>query len=62
MQTMRARAKEQNQEENAFKALEVVATTSLEHYKDDATYEQYKDTHTNVPERERNFLRTLIHF
>ena len=30
MQTMRARGEESQQEDNAFKALEVVATTSLE--------------------------------
>ena len=39
MQTMKARAQEQHQEDNAFKALEVVATTSFENYKDDKAYE-----------------------
>ena len=62
MQTMRAKTKELNQEDNAFKTLEAVATTSSKDNKDDATYEEYKSTHTHVPERERNFLRTLIHF
>ena len=55
MQTMRARAKESQQEDNAFKALEAVATTSSENYKDDATYEQYRETHADVMDRECNF-------
>ena len=59
---MRAKAKELSQEDNAFNALEAVTTTSSENYKGDATYEQYKDMHTDVSEGERNFLRTLIHF
>ena len=62
MQTMRARAEESQQEDNAFKALEAVATTSSENYKDDATYQRYRDTHTDVPDREREFLKTLVHF
>ena len=62
MQTMRARAEDQHQEDNAFKALQAVATTSLENYKDEQAYEQYKKTHADVPDREREFLRTLIHF
>ena len=59
---MRARVEELSQEDNAFKALEAVATTSSKNYKDDATYEQYKETHADAPDRERNFLKTLIHF
>ena len=51
MQTMRARAQEQNEEDNAFKALEAVATTSSKHYKDNATYEQYRETHVDVPDK-----------
>ena len=39
---MGARAEEQGQEDNAFKALEDVATTSSNNYKDDATYEQHR--------------------
>ena len=50
MQTMRAKVEEQNQEDNAFKALEAVATMSSHIYKDNATYEEYKSTHTDVPE------------
>lgn len=62
MQAMKAKAQDQHQEENAFKALQAVATTSSENYKDDTAYEQYKKTHTDVPEREREFLKTLIQF
>ena len=62
MQTMRTRSEEQNQEDNAFKALEAMATTSSDNYKDDTTYEEYKARHPNVLEREWNFLKTLIHF
>ena len=62
MQTMRARGEEQGQENNAFKALEVVSTTSSDNYKDDTTYEEYKAGHLNVLEQERNFLKTLICF
>ena len=62
MQTMRAKVEEQNQEDNAFKELEAITTTSSHNYKDDATYEEYKSMHTDVPKCERNFLRTLIHF
>ena len=59
---MRARAKKQQEEDNAFKALEAVATTCSEHYKDDKAYEQYKETHADIPDIERNFLKTLVHF
>ena len=62
MQTMRARAEEAHQEDNAFKALEAAATTSSENYKDDATYQKYRDMHADVTKREREFLKTLIHF
>ena len=62
MQTMRTRAAQAHQEDNAFKALDAVATTSFENYKDDGTYQKYRDAHANVTEREREFLKTLIHF
>ena len=62
MQTMRARAEETHQEDNAFKALEAVATTSSENYNDDGTYQRYRDAHADVTEREREFLKTLVHF
>ena len=62
MQTMKARTEESQQEVNAFKALQAIATTSSENYKDDPAYEHYRKTHTDVPDREREFLRTLIHF
>ena len=62
MQTMRARVAEAHQEDNAFKALEAAATTSSENYKDDGTYQKYRDAHADVTEREREFLKTMIHF
>ena len=62
MQTMRARAEEMHPEDNAFKALEAVDTTSSKNYKDDGTYQRYTDAHADVTEREREFLRTLVHF
>ena len=62
MQAMRARVAEAHQEDNAFKALEAVATTSSENYKDDGTYQKYRDAHADVTEREREFLKTLVHF
>ena len=39
-----------------------MATTSSENYKDDATYEWYMEMHTHMTDRERNFLKTLVHF
>ena len=62
MHTMRARAAEAHQEDNAFKELEAVATTSSKNYKDDGTYQTYRDAHADVTEREREFLKTLVHF
>ena len=62
MQTMRARAEEAHQEDNAFKALEAVATTSSENYKDDEAYQSYRAQHKDVPERELEFFKTLVHF
>ena len=62
METMRARAAQVHQEDNAFKELEAVATTSSENYKDDGTYQRYRDAHADVTEREREFLKTLVHF
>ena len=62
MQAMKAKAEDQHQEENAFKALWAIATMSSENYKDDPTYEHYRKTHTDVLDQEREFLRTLIHF
>ena len=53
MQTMRARVEEAHREENAFKALEAVATTSSENYKDDDTYQRYRDAHADVKECNR---------
>ena len=37
-------------------------TTSFENYKDDATYERYREMHADVKDREHNFLNTLVHF
>ena len=53
MQTMRTRAEELNKEDNSFKALEAVATTSLDNYKDNTTYKEYKSTNTDVPQWEQ---------
>lgn len=62
MQTMRARTKEAQQEDNAFKALHAVASTTSENYKDDEAYQKYREMHADVPDREREFFKTLIHF
>ena len=50
------------QEDNIFKALQAVASTTSENYKDDEAYQRYKDMHDDVPDREREFFKTLIHF
>ena len=62
MQTMRARTEETQQEDNAFKALQAVASTTSENYKDDEAYQKYTQMHADVPDREREFFKTLIHF
>ena len=53
---------ETQKEDNAFKALQAVASTTSENYKDDAAYQSYRAQHDDVPDREREFLKTLIHF
>ena len=50
MQTMKARTEETQQEDNAFKALQAVASTTSDNYKDDATYQKYRAQHDNIPE------------
>ena len=35
---------------------------TLDNYKDDEAYRNYRAQHQDVPEREREFLKTLIHF
>ena len=45
MQTMKARTEESQHEDNAFKALQAVASTTSENYKDDEAYRQYRDQH-----------------
>ena len=62
MQTMKARTEETQQEDNAFKALQAGASTTSENYKDDEAYRHYRSQHNDVPEREREFLKTLINF
>ena len=62
MQTMKARTEETQQEDNAYKALQAVASTTSDNYKDDEAYQNYRAHHQDVPEREREFLKTLIHF
>ena len=62
MQQMKTRMEETHQEDNAFKALQAVASTTSEHYKHDQAYQNYTAQHNDVPDREREFLKTLIHF
>ena len=62
MQAMKARTEETQQEDNAFKALQAVASTTSENYKDDEAYRHYRTQHNDVPDREREFLKTLVHF
>ena len=62
LQTMKARTEETQQEDSAFRALQAVASTTSDNYKDDAAYEKYRAQHDDVPEREREFLKTLINF
>ena len=62
MQTMRARKEETQQEDNAFKALQAVASTTSENYKDDEAYQRYREMHDDVSDREKEFFKTLIHF
>lgn len=62
MQTMKARNEEAQQEDNAFKALQAVASTTSDNYKDDEAYQRYQSQYNDVPNREREFLKTLIHF
>ena len=62
MQTMKARTEETQQEDSAFRALQAVASTNSDNYKDDTAYDRYKAQHDDVPEREREFLKTLINF
>ena len=59
MQTMKARTEETQHEDNAFKVLQVVASTTSDNYKDDEVYQGYRAQHQDV--REREFLKTLIH-
>ena len=53
---------ETHQEDNTFNALQAVASTTLKNYKDDEAYQRCKDMHADVPDREREFFKTLIHF
>ena len=57
MQTMRARAEESQQEDNAFKALQAVASTTSENYKDGETHQKYRDMHADVPNRKGSFSK-----
>ena len=56
------RTEETHQEDSAFKALQVVASTTSENYKDDEAYQNYRARHEDVPDREQEFSKTLIHF
>ena len=62
MQAMKARTEETQREDNAFKALQAVASTTSENYKDDEAYQSYRAQHKDVPERELEFFKTLVHF
>ena len=62
MQAMKARTEETQQEDNAFKALQAVASTTSENYKNDEAYQKYRAEHNDVPERELEFFKTLVHF
>ena len=62
MQQMKTRMEETQQEDNTFKALQAVASNTSENYKDDEAYQSYRAWHEDVPNREREFLKTIIHF
>ena len=55
MQTMKARTEETQQEDSAFRALQAVASTTSDNYKDDVAYDKYRAQHDDVREREREF-------
>ena len=62
MQQMKTRTEESQQEDNTFKALQAVASTTSKNYKDDEAYQSYRTRNEDVLDREREFLKTLIHF
>ena len=62
MQTMKARTEESQQEDSAFRALQAVASTTADNYKNDEAYQKYWAQHDDVPERELEFFKTLVHF
>ena len=62
MQQMKTRTEETHQEDNAFKALQVVASTTSKNYKDDEVYQSYRARNEDVPDWKREFFKTLIHF
>lgn len=62
MQTMKVRMEETQKEDNAFKALQAVASTTSENYKDDAAYQSYMAQHDDVPKREREFEVLYLDF
>ena len=45
MQTMKARTEETQHKDNAFKALQVVASTTSDNYRDDEAYQGYRAQH-----------------
>ena len=42
--------------------MQAVASTTSENYKDDEAYHKYRELHEDVPDGEREFFKTLIHF
>ena len=62
MQTMKARTEETQHEDSAFRALQAVASTMSDNYKDDAAYQKYRAQHDDIPKRELEFFKTLVHF
>lgn len=62
MQTMKARTEETQHEDSAFRALQAVASTTSENYRDDEAYQKYRAQHDDIPERELEFFKTLVHF
>ena len=62
MQTMKARTEESQQEDSAFRALQAVASTTVDNYKNDEAYQKYRAQHNDVPKRELKFFKTLVHF
>ena len=55
MQTMKAHTEETQQEDSAFRALQAVASTTLDNYKDDTAYDKYRDDMMTYQKGKGNF-------